>query len=104
MTIRVQLTPEAEADIDEAYRWYEQMRAGLGELFAVALRRTLTNVSQRPTAFRLAQGRMRRALVDRFPYSVFYVHENEAVVVIRCLHVRRDPTHWRIKGRRYGDA
>jgi plasmid stabilization system protein ParE len=104
VTLRIQVTPEAEADINEAYVWYEQTSAGLGDRFAGALRETLSGVAKRSTAFRTVYGPMRRDLGDRFPYSVFYVHDDWRVVVIRCLHARRDPTSWRIRGRRYGDA
>ena len=30
MTYRLVIQPEAEADLDEAYRWYENQRSGLG--------------------------------------------------------------------------
>lgn len=99
MTLRIQVTPEAEADINDAYAWYEQADAGLGDRFIEALRGALAAVAKNPDAFRVVEEPLRRAFVDRFPYSVFYLHDDRNVVVIRCLHARRDPVSWKIRGR-----
>jgi hypothetical protein len=37
---------------------------------------------------------VRRALLRRFPYSLFFVVEDEALIVIACFHASRDPSHW----------
>ena len=43
-----------------------------------------------PTVFK----NVRRALVRRFPYSLFFVVEDAALIVIACFHASRDPSHW----------
>jgi hypothetical protein len=37
---------------------------------------------------------MRRVLVRRFPYSVFYEIHDPDVVVLGCMHGARDPDEW----------
>ena len=37
---------------------------------------------------------VRRALVRRFPYSILYVADPKATVVLACFHGRRDPRRW----------
>lgn len=37
---------------------------------------------------------VRRVLVERFPYCIFYVVEPERLVVLAVLHVARDPDLW----------
>jgi len=39
-------------------------------------------------------GEVRRALVRRFPYGVFYVVEGQALLVLAVAHVRRQPAYW----------
>jgi hypothetical protein len=34
---------------------------------------------------------VRRAVVHRFPYSLWYRVVNETVTVVACTHVRKDP-------------
>ena len=33
-------------------------------------------------------------MLRRFPYGVFYLSENEKIVVIACFHASRDPKQW----------
>jgi hypothetical protein len=38
---------------------------------------------------------LRRGLVRRFPYAVFYEYENNVVNVYCVFHTSRDPNKWR---------
>ena len=40
----------------------------------------------------------RRAGVRRIPYGIFFDLEESRVVVIACLHGRRDPRRWKVRG------
>lgn len=104
MSARVRVTPEAEADIQEAYVWYQQAGQDLGSQFLDAVKGTLSQVAGHPQAFGVVHGPIRRALLRRFPYGVFYILEEEDVVVLGCFHARRDPTVWKIRGRRYTET
>ena len=46
--------------------------------------------------------KLRRALVRRFPYGVFYVERADDIVVVAVLHTSRDPRLWRIRSRSAG--
>jgi hypothetical protein len=37
---------------------------------------------------------VRRALLWRFPFAVFFVSDADSVLAIAVLHVRRDPAVW----------
>ena len=104
MSVRVRVTPEAEADIEEAFVWYRHANRGLGDQFLDALEDTLSQVAAHPRAFGVVHGAIRRALLRRFPYGIFYIFEGEDVVVLGCFHARRDPTVWKIRGRRYTET
>ncbi len=85
---------EAEAEIQEAYQWYEMQRRGLGDEFLVAVRQALASVERSPRLYPVIRGKVRRALLSRFPYSILYLAEPESTVVIACFHGKRDPRHW----------
>ena len=70
MIARVRVTPEAEADIKEAYVWYQQASRGLGNQFLDALQGTLSQVAGHPQAFGIVHGSIRRALLRQYPYGV----------------------------------
>ncbi len=64
------LSQEAEDDMLEAYVWYEQQRAGLGEEFLENLDKARHAIRMNPTAYRIRYKKKVRAfLVDRFPFS-----------------------------------
>jgi hypothetical protein len=35
-----------------------------------------------------------RALLRKFPYSIFYFVFDDTVVVLACFHMKRDPQDW----------
>lgn len=86
---------EAEADMDAAVGWYAGQRAGLGVKFIRAIDAYLKSVRRWPQARRIVFDRLdppvRRALVPRFPYSIYYVAVPGAVHVPGCLDQHRDP-------------
>jgi plasmid stabilization system protein ParE len=38
---------------------------------------------------------VRRVLLRRFPYSIFYEARSSDVVVLACFHSARDPQEWK---------
>ena len=90
----VVVRPAAAADIDEAFLWYERQRAGLGNEFLAAVQSAIDNVVAHPTMYPVIHRETRRVLVPRFPYAIFYRVYGEVVVVVACLHGRRDPSRW----------
>ena len=74
--------------------WYEGQRLGLGERFVAALDRLIDRVSENPQQFPVIETEVRRALVRRFPYAVYFIVSADHIAVIAVLHVRRYPQEW----------
>jgi len=92
---RVIVRPAAAADIEDAYRWYESQQMGLGEEFLAALRSTQDRIVEHPDAFHLLHRDTRRALIPRrFPYGLYYRIYGDTIVVVACMHAKRDPRQW----------
>lgn len=72
MKLRVRVTPEAEADIAEAFDWYEEAQQDLGTRFLEAVRDAATLVGDNPEMFAPVHAEFRRVLLHVFPYSLFY--------------------------------
>ncbi len=90
--------PEAEEEITDAFRWYEDKSPGLGSEFMRALDASLSFVQRNPTASSVVHKKMRRAVLRRFPYSVIYLFENNQIIVLACFHASRDPKQWKSRG------
>ncbi len=84
------IRPNAEADLSEAWAWYESQRPGLGDECMIeirtAIRQLETDPKRRPFYYR----DFRRLLTRRFPYKLFYRIENGRVIVFRILHAKRE--------------
>lgn len=85
---------EARDELHEAYRWYEERRAGLGEEFLAAVRDVLNRVQAHPEIYAQVYQDVRRGVTRRFPYAIYYRVRPERVEVLAVFHGRRDPRGW----------
>ncbi len=95
MSAELIFAPEAELDISEAYGWYEERRAGLGEEFLSCVDACIQQICRMPEMHAKAYKDYRRALTRRFPYAEFYEYAEKAVTVYCVFHTSRDPEKWR---------
>lgn len=95
MNRQLQFTSEAEADVSSAYSYYEDCLKGLGSDFILCLEESLERMSRNPEMYPIAYKGLRRALIKRYPFGVFYLVESEAVVVIAVMHCSRNPDSWK---------
>ncbi|MBI5910908.1 MAG: type II toxin-antitoxin system RelE/ParE family toxin [Betaproteobacteria bacterium] len=102
MIRRLILRPEAEGDIVAAREWYEERRRGLSLEFREALDETLSRIDANPELHARVYRELRRALLRRFPFGVFYVILPAVIPVLAVLHTSRDPALWRARYRRHG--
>ena len=87
--------PEAETEVQTAFDWYEAQSDGLGLEFLRAIEACLSGVARNPFAYTVAKlPNIRRALVRRFPYALFYLVDDDAIVVIAVFNVKRQPIDW----------
>jgi plasmid stabilization system protein ParE len=94
MTRRFILRARAERDVQSTFDWYESQRPGLGDEFLVSLRKQLETVRRFLEAFPVLYRDVRRAVVSRFPYVVFYVVQPARVAVLAIVHQSRNPETW----------
>lgn len=89
------LRPAAAADVEEAWGWYEARRKGLGDEFLEVVRTNLESIRVHPESAPVVQCDVRRHLLKRFPYGLFYRLIQGQVVVVACFHAKRSPRAWR---------
>lgn len=51
--------------------------------------------------FTTEEFRVRRALCNRFPFSIYFINKNTNIIVIAVLHQRRNPVAWQIRNKLY---
>ena len=92
----LEFRPAARKEFDEAADWYEEQRPGLRSEFVYAVDAALAKAFGSPFSFPIVQGsKIRRALVGRFPYAVFFGIDGDKIIVYAVLHTSRNPMIWR---------
>ena len=81
----------ARAEMDEAIAWYEYQREGLGLEFTTEIDTHLQRIANNPQQFPQTRGQIRRAVLQRFPYTIHFLDETNRIVVLAIFHVKRNP-------------
>ena len=77
MTYELTVRRVAELDVTDAFEQYEK-----------------SEIERNPLQYQLIHRELRRALVRRFPYSIFYLLEENHIIVTAVLHARSNPAVW----------
>lgn len=94
MSLPVVYRRKVGRDLAAGFGYYEGQSPGLGERFLNAVDSVFDAIERYPQMFARVHGEVRRAIVSRFPYAVFYRVEAKRVVVLTVLHTARDPKLW----------
>lgn len=95
--MKLHLRPAAVADIRATREYYEQARARLHDEFAEELDQLFARLEAFPRSAPVVAGYepVRRALLRRFPYAIFYrFADPDRIDVLRIIHTTRAPHSW----------
>ena len=92
--MQIVIRPAAAADIEDAFVWYEEQRSGLGSDFLKTVDDALIAIQRAPHLHPVIHRDTRRALLQRFPYGIHYRVYADLLVVVACMHGRRNPRRW----------
>ena len=89
------LIESAAIELAEAVAFYEDYTSRLGTTFLDEFERALALILEMPQAWSPVDKEIRRFLLRRFPYSIFYSIEPDEIVVLSVFHQHRKPISWR---------
>ncbi len=91
MSRELRVRVEAERDIRETHHWYRRISPALGDQFLEAVDQAISLAADNPLAFQVTHRSLRRVLLRRFPYALFFLTEESRIVVVGVLHQARPP-------------
>ena len=94
MKLPVSIQPEAIAEFNDAFDWYEDRRPGHGVVFAGQIQEAIDRIAEMPEAYEIVLDDIHRAVVHRFPYSIYFRVGAQQIVVLAIFHGKRDPLIW----------
>jgi toxin ParE1/3/4 len=89
--------PEALAEYNEAAERYKGASLKLGHDFVNAIENAVETIVEHPTRYPPIERNVRRFLLKRFPYKMYYQHDeaNQRIIIYAVMHVRRHPDYWK---------
>ena len=82
-----------------AHQWKAHQREDLDIEFMEMIDDVLSRIVHAPDLYPIAYRNLRRAVVRRFPFAVFYEITTDEIQVIAVFHSRRDPERWQSRVR-----
>lgn len=92
--------PEATAELIEAARFYEGKVPTLGAQFLGAVDDAVATVLGAPKRWQVVEEDVRRYLVPRFPYAIYYRAMPSEIRILAFKHHSRHPDYWRYRATR----
>jgi plasmid stabilization system protein ParE len=87
--------PEVVGDLEQAAKWYDDRRLGLGGEFLEECKAALDRILDCPEQGTLGADGVRSVRLHRFPNVVHFRIEQTTVVVFAVMFGGRDPSAWR---------
>jgi toxin ParE1/3/4 len=98
--VRLELHPEARAELRSAALWYDERRPGLGDEFIAEVSAALDRIGEAPESYpawtrtRAAAPLIRKATIQRFPYLIAFEKHAQHLLVLAVAHAKRRPLYW----------
>ena len=98
--MRLELHPEARAELRSAALWYDERRPGLGDEFISQVSAALGRIGDAPESYppwphtRAVDPLIRKATVQRFPYVIAFEEHEQHLLVLAVAHAKRRPLYW----------
>lgn len=91
----IRFSPEAENELAEARQWYAHQRADLDLEFMESIDDAISLIVATPNQYPNIYKSLRRIVVRRFPFAIFYEVTANEIQIIAVFHSRRDPERWK---------
>lgn len=97
MKYRLDIRPDALADIEFAAQWYDDKEPGLGADFTRIILNAIETIPENPLRHRLRnrRGNVRWVLTQRFPYRIVYRVQDELITIFAVIHSARHNRRWK---------
>ena len=98
--MRLELHPDARAEVRSVALWYDERRTGLGDEFIGEVSAALDRIGDTPESSpawpgtRGAGPLIRKGSVQRFPYLIAFEKHEQHVLVLAVAHAKRRPLYW----------
>lgn len=88
---KIIILPFAEVDIKESVSFYREENEELAMAFLKCLEDTLKLILRNPEAYTAVKFNIRKAILGKFPFGIFYVISEGTICILAVFHEKRNP-------------
>ncbi len=89
MVFKLVIKPIVFLDAEETVDWYEKESTGLGKRFYNNFLKALEDIQFKPFTYAFITKSVRRHIIDKFPYKVYYIVTNDTIFILGVSHAKR---------------
>ena len=91
----IQFTKEALFDIEDIIYWYEDQRKGFSYDFELCLEVGVFEIQRIPLGYQKRYKNVMIKFINRFPYGIHYIIQENVISIIGVFHTSRSPKNWK---------
>jgi len=91
---RLRVRKTARAEVAAAFDWYLERSPTAAQRFLEAVDDAMRVIEEAPERHPVIRGRLRRVLLRRFPYGVYYKVFPSTISIGGVIHGHRHPDTW----------
>lgn len=89
MTLKI--SQLAFLEIEDAKEYYNLQKPTLGDTFKNDVKKSIESIEKFPNLYPNITNDLKRTVLHRFPYSIFYAITNDTILVLSVAHQHRKP-------------
>ena len=93
----VKFHPDAESEMIDAARFYEDKQPQLGKRFLQAVSQTAEKISWNPSIYRKIENSISWSRVAAYPFAIVFREKENHIEVLAVMHIRRQPGYWKTR-------
>ena len=87
--------PEALSEYSKATQYYFEIAPSLASAFITQVENGINQILLYPQAWQPIETDVRRCLIKRFPFGIYYtVEDNNSIMIQAVMHLSRKPGYW----------
>ena len=90
----IEVSYEAEIDFDKSYEYYYEDNPKIADALFKIINIGFENIKQNPYSYPIAYKDVRKYVVKRFPFVIYYRTIDSLIQVIAIFHTSRNPEIW----------
>jgi len=90
----IEILELAKLELEDAQEYYNLHSDGLGDKFKDDVKGCIDRIVLFPELYPKIVKEIHKSLLHRFPYTLFYIIENDMIIILSVAHQSQKPYYW----------